>query len=93
MSYRKEIQSLQEKLLDLKDIKPKVLEIIDKYWLDETTIKLQETIIKEKREEKDNKEMINEDKKEINKSLHEIKEKEEIKENEDDKIINNTKSN
>ena len=93
LSYRKEIQSLQEKLLDLKDIKPKVLEITDKYCLDETTLKLQETIIKEKREEKDNKEKINEDKKEINKSLPEIQEKEEIKENEDDNIINNTKSN
>ena len=37
LSYSKEIESLQEKLIDLKNIKPKVLEITDKYCLDEVT--------------------------------------------------------
>ena len=41
LSYSKDIQSLQEKLEDLKNIKPKSLEITDKYCLDEETLELQ----------------------------------------------------
>ena len=47
LSYNNEIEILQEKLIDLKNIKPKILEITDKYCLDEVTLELQSKIIKE----------------------------------------------
>ena len=82
LSYSQEIESLQEKLTDLKDIKPKILEITDKYCLDEVTLELQSKIIKEKQKEKrDNNEKENEDKK--NSILPSIKENDECVENED----------
>ena len=82
LSYNSEIESLQEKLIDLKNIKPKILEITDKYCLDEVTLELQSKIIKEKQKEKaDNNEIGNENLK--NSVLPSIKENDELKENED----------
>ena len=82
LSYNSEIESLQEKLIDLKNIKPKILEITDKYCLDEVTLELQSKIIKEKQKEKaDNNEIGNENIK--NSVLPSIKENDELKENED----------
>ena len=83
LAFRKEYQTLQEKLIDLKNIKPKTLEITDKYCLDETSLELQSKIIKEKQKEKEENEKDKDEKKDIN-NLPEIKEKEEIKENDDD---------
>ena len=82
LSYNSEIESLQEKLIDLKNIKPKILEITDKYCLDEVTLELQSKIIKEKQKEKvDNNDIGNENIK--NSVLPSIKENDELKENED----------
>ena len=88
LAYRQEFQILQEKLIDLQNIKPKILEITDKYCLDETALELQSKIIKEKQKEKEENEKDKNDSKDIN-TLPEIKEKEELKENDDDNNINN----
>ena len=82
LSYKKEFLIFQERLIDLKNISPKSLEITDKYCLDATTLKLHEKIIKEKQNEKEenNKEM----KEKRNSSVLP-----EIKENEDEYNINN----
>ena len=86
LSYNNEIEILQEKLIDLKNIKPNILEITDKYCLDEVTLELQSKIIKEKQKEKkdNNIEIEIEDKK--NNMLPSIKENDECIENEDDII-------
>ena len=86
LSYNNEIEILQEKLIDLKNIKPKILEITDKYCLDEVTLELQSKIIKEKQKEKkdNNNEIEKEEKK--NNMLPSIKENDECIENEDDII-------
>ena len=86
LSYNNEIEILQEKLIDLKNIKPKILEITDKYCLDEVTLELQSKIIKEKQKEKkdNNNEIEIEEKK--NNMLPSIKENDECIENEDDII-------
>ena len=83
LSYNNEIEILQEKLIDLKNIKPKILEITDKYCLDEVTLELQSKIIKEKQKERNdnNNEIENDDKK--NNILPSIKENEELIENDD----------
>ena len=81
LSYSKDIEVLRENLANLKNIKPKILEITDKYCLDEVTLELQNKIKKEKG---DNNEIKNESLK--NSALESIKENEE-KENEDDIII------
>ena len=47
LSYNTQIQALQEKLLDIKNIKPKSLDITDKYCLDEVTLNLEKDEIKE----------------------------------------------
>ena len=62
LAFRKEYQTLQEKLIDLKNIKPKTLEITDKYCLDETSLELQSKIIKEKQKEKEENEKDKDDK-------------------------------
>jgi len=82
LSYKKEFLIFQERLIDLKNISPKSLEITDKYCLDATTLELHEKIIKEKQNEKEenNKEM----KEKRNSSVLP-----EIKENEDEYNINN----
>ena len=95
LSYKKEYQTLQEKLILLKDTKPKLLEITDKYCLDETTLELQQKIIKEKQKEKEenNLKNSNEEIKKVKKDsniLPEITEKDEIIENEEgNNLINN----
>ena len=91
LSYNTQIQALQEKLLDIKNIKPKSLDITDKYCLDEVTLNLQEQIIKEKQAEK----LENNEKKDVNNILPEIKEKDEIKEDDTNNIndINEIRNN
>ena len=91
LSYNTQIQALQEKLLDIKNIKPKSLDITDKYCLDEVTLNLQEQIIKEKQAEK----LDKKEKKDVNNILPEIKEKDEIKEDDTNNIndINEIRNN
>ena len=55
-AFSKDIQELQDRLINLKSVKPKNLDIQDKFCLDENTLELQENILKKKSEEKDNKE-------------------------------------
>ena len=56
-AFSKEIQDLQDKLIKLKNVKPKSLGVQVKFCLDDDTLELQKKILKEKREEKDKKEM------------------------------------
>ena len=56
LSFSKDIQELQDRLINLKNVKPKNLDVQDKFCLDENTLELQENILKKKSEEKDNKE-------------------------------------
>ena len=92
MAFSNEVELLQEKLNDLKNVKPKDLGVEVKFCLDEDTLELQRKILKEKQNERDEKE--NEDKKNENikkeNDLFQIKENdEEEKENENDLIDNN----
>ena len=86
LSYNNEIEILQEKLIDLKNIKPKILEITDKYCLDEVTLELQSKIIKEKQKEKKDNNIEIEIEGKKNNMLPSIKENDECIENEDDII-------
>ena len=70
-AFSKQIQDLQDKLINLKNVKPKSLDIPIKFCLDDDTLELQKNILKQKREEKDKIEG----------------EKEKEKENEKEKII------
>jgi hypothetical protein len=56
-AFSKEIQDLQDKLINLRNVKPKNLDVQVKFCLDDDTLELQKKILKEKREEKDKKEM------------------------------------
>ena len=47
---------MQDKLVNLKNVKPKNLDVQIKFCLDDDTLELQKKILKEKREEKDKKE-------------------------------------
>ena len=49
-------QDMQDKLVNLKNVKPKNLDVQIKFCLDDDTLELQKKILKEKREEKDKKE-------------------------------------
>jgi len=60
MSFAKEISDLQDKLIALKNVKPKSLGVEVKFCLDDDTLQLQQEILKKKREEKDEKEIENE---------------------------------
>ena len=56
LAYSKDIQELQDRLINLKNVKPKNLDVQAKFCLDENTLELQENILKKKSEEKDKKE-------------------------------------
>ena len=56
LAFSKEVQDMQDKLVNLKNIKPKNLDVKIKFCLDDDTLELQKKILKEKREEKDKKE-------------------------------------
>ena len=84
LSFSHDIQNLQEKLNDLRNVKPKDLGVQIKFCLDEDTLELQQNILKEKRNEKEN------GKGEKDKELSQIKENaEEEKEEEDNNKNNN----
>ena len=90
MAFSHELEELQEKFNDLKNVRPKDLGVEIKFCLDEDTLELQRKILKEKQNEKDQKE--NEDKKNNNEKkeneLFQIKENdEEEKENENENEI------
>ena len=97
MSFNDDVEELQEKLNDLKDVKPKDLGVQIKFCLDEDTLDLQRNILKEKQNEKDEKtneegkNKIDEEKPiQINNVLFQIKENdEEENENEDKNNKNN----
>ena len=104
ISFEHEIEELQEKFNDLKNVKPKELGVQIKFCLDEDTLELQTNILKDKQIERDQKEnedkkkeIINlEDEKKIikkdNNELFQIKENEEEEkenENEDENDKNN----
>jgi hypothetical protein len=56
LAFSKQIQDLQDKLINLKNVKPKNLDVQVKFCLDDDTLELQKKILKEKREEKNKKE-------------------------------------
>ena len=56
LAFSKQIQDMQDKLVNLKNVKPKNLDVQIKFCLDDDTLELQKKILKEKREEKDKKE-------------------------------------
>jgi hypothetical protein len=51
LAYTKEIQDFQDKLIKLRNVKPKSLGIDVKFCLDEDTLELQQQILKQKNEE------------------------------------------
>ena len=53
LAFSNEIQDLQDRLIKLKNVKPRNLDIQEKFCLDENTLELQENILKKKRAEKD----------------------------------------
>ena len=55
-AFSQKIQDLQDKLIKLKNVKPKSLGVQVKFCLDDDTLELQKNILKQKREEKDKKE-------------------------------------
>ena len=101
ISFSQQIQDLQDKLITLKDVKPKNLGVQIKFCLDDDTLELQKSILKKKREEKEGKEKEEKEKedKEKNKNMDKqnsgldlIKEgEEEEKDEDDDKEENNDK--
>ena len=101
ISFSQQIQDLQDKLITLKDVKPKNLGVQIKFCLDDDTLELQKSILKKKREEKEGKEKEEKEKedKEKNKNMDKqnsgldlIKEGEEEEKDEDeDKEENNDK--
>ena len=56
LAFSKQIQDLQDKLINLRNVKPKNLDVQVKFCLDDDTLELQKKILKEKREEKNKKE-------------------------------------
>ena len=60
LSFAKEISDLQDKLIALRNVKPKNLGVEIKFCLDDDTLQLQQEILKKKREEKEEKEKENE---------------------------------
>jgi hypothetical protein len=56
LAFAKQIQDLQDKLIKLKNVKPKNLGVQVKFCLDDDTLELQQQILKEKRAEKEEKE-------------------------------------
>ena len=81
LAFSKEVQDMQDKLVNLKNIKPKNLDVKIKFCLDDDTLELQKKILKEKREEKDIKEGDEEEKED---------EEEEIKTNQKENIDNDS---
>ena len=84
MSYNHDSEVLQEKLNDLKSVKPKDLGVQIKFCLDEDTLELQRSILKEKKKEKEDKKNTKENHSKKESELYQIKETEDEKENEDD---------
>ena len=97
MSFEREVELFQEKLIDLKNVKPKDLGVQIKFCLDEDTLELQRNILKDKQKERDqkDKENIKKDNNEKkDNELFQIKEKdEEEKDNEDENDKNNSNDN
>ena len=60
-SFREEYQNFQNKLIELKNVKPNKLGIEIKFCLDENTIELQNKLKKRKNKKKENNNSINED--------------------------------
>ena len=56
VAFSKQVQDLQDKLINLRNVKPKSLNVQVKFCLDDDTLELQKKILKEKREEKNKKE-------------------------------------
>ena len=84
MSFNHDSELLQEKLNDLKNVKPKDLGVQIKFCLDEDTLELQKNILKEKKKEKEDKKNTKENHSKKESELYQIKETEDEKENEDD---------
>ena len=56
LAFSQQIQDLEDKLIKLRNVKPKNLGVQVKFCLDDDTLELQQKILKEKREEKEEKE-------------------------------------
>ena len=97
LTFSQQIQDLQDKLINLKNVKPKSLDIPIKFCLDDDTLELQKNILKQKREEKNKIEGENEKKNNLpqipekhNNELDLIKEgDEEEKEDDEEEEIKN----
>ena len=98
LAFSQQIQDLQDKLINLKNVKPKNLGVQIKFCLDDDTLELQQKILKEKRIEKEGKENEEKEKEEkekdniknLDNGLDLIKEgDEEEKEDDDDEEKNN----
>ena len=99
LSFSQQIQDLQDKLINLRNVKPKNLGVQVKFCLDDDTLELQQKILKEKRvekeKEKEKEEKENEKQKEkdniknVDNGLDLIKEGEEEEEKEDEDENNN----
>ena len=85
LSFSHDIENLQEKLNDLRNVKPKDLGVQIKFCLDENTLELQKNILKEKRAKKEN------ENGEKVKQLFQIKENTEEEKDEGDNNKNNKK--
>ena len=99
LAFSHEIQDLQDKLINLRNVKPKNLGVQVKFCLDDDTLELQQNILKEKRVEKEEKEQKEKEEKEkgenIKSSLEKkgsgldlIKEGEEEEKDDEDNEIN-----
>ena len=93
LSFAKEISDLQDKLIALRNVKPKNLGVEIKFCLDDDTLQLQQDILKKKKEEKESENNNEKEKaKEILGSkisgLDLIKEGDEEEKDDDNNIIN-----
>jgi hypothetical protein len=52
LAFSKQIQDLQDKLINLRNVKPKNLDVQVKFCLDDDTLELQKKILKEKKRRK-----------------------------------------
>ena len=84
MSFNHDTELLQEKLNDLKNVKPKDLGVQIKFCLDDDTLELQRSILKDKKKEKEQNKNSKENHSKKESELFQIKETEDEKDNEDD---------
>ena len=88
LAFSQQIQDLQDKLIKLRNVKPKNLGVQVKFCLDDDTLELQQKILREKREEKQEKEKKEHNLEKQNSGLDLIKEGDEDEKDEEENEIN-----